>query len=256
MVVRTTLAALILSLLFFLLTTPGRARENGLVIDEYRLVAVSHDDPRNDATIQFRRAHLLPILDQARRSWPREQPVVPSRTRGGSPESGFMGPVRLNGSLYSLRMVRRRGGPGNTVEEEFVVEADGEPISSFVARGAAASETIKAFFVWQGRLVIEHADHVLVDGHDLNKELGYDRVFNYRIMAGRPIFFFEKDGRVGLSYGGVVQPGRYEMVPHYWCCEPSLMNPVHSEYMVAFFAVREGVWYYVEAGVPGTFKGN
>jgi hypothetical protein len=38
-------------------------------------------------------------------------------------------------------------------------------------------------------------------------------------------------------------------VIHYQCCSASALNPVQAQKMLAIFARRGEMWYYVEAGV-------
>ena len=103
---------------------------------------------------------------------------------------------------------------------------------------------------WEGQWVLEVLPgKVLVEGESLNERLGYAEIFEWRLLAGRPFFFFSSQDGVGLSYDGQVLPYRYDEVPHYLCCEPALANPGHNESMVWFHGLRDGVWYYVEAGI-------
>jgi len=103
---------------------------------------------------------------------------------------------------------------------------------------------------WEGQWVLEVLPgQVIVAGESLNARLGYDEIFEWRLLAGRPFFFFSSADGVGLSYDGQVLPYRYDKVPHYLCCEPALANPGHNETMVWFYGLRDGVWYYVEMGI-------
>ncbi len=68
-------------------------------------------------------------------------------------------------------------------------------------------------------------------------------------MAGRPFYCFKKDGKIGLSYDGQVVEVGYDDIPHYGCCCAAELNPSPAKNMVAFFAKREGIWYYVEISV-------
>ncbi len=67
-------------------------------------------------------------------------------------------------------------------------------------------------------------------------------------MGGKPFYFFRRGGRIGFSYEGQEVLLGYDRVPHYECCSGAELNPVHAENMVAFFAQRDGKWYYVEIG--------
>ncbi len=103
---------------------------------------------------------------------------------------------------------------------------------------------------WEGQWVLEVLPgQVIIAGESLNARLGYDEIFEWRLLAGRPFFFFSSADGVGLSYDGQVLPYRYDEVPHYLCCEPALANPGHNEMMIWFHGLRNGMWHYVELGV-------
>jgi hypothetical protein len=90
---------------------------------------------------------------------------------------------------------------------------------------------------------------VIQDGISLNKQHGYQEAFGFQLMKGKSFYFFKKRGRLGISYNGVEIPLGYTQVPHYWCCSAAALNPRSAKNMVAFFAQRGGVWYYIEIGV-------
>ncbi len=54
---------------------------------------------------------------------------------------------------------------------------------------------------------------------------------------------------IGIAYAGKEAMLGYDQVPHFGCCSAGALNPRHYPGLVSFFAVREGAWYYVEAGV-------
>jgi hypothetical protein len=94
--------------------------------------------------------------------------------------------------------------------------------------------------VWRG--------NIYLDGQLLNDLYGYEEAFGSQLLAGKFFYFYLKDGGIGAAYDeGQVDLG-YSQVPHYRCCSESIINPQQAEDMVAFFAEREGAWYYVELG--------
>ncbi|MEZ0396767.1 MAG: hypothetical protein ABWK53_10120 [Anaerolineales bacterium] len=90
---------------------------------------------------------------------------------------------------------------------------------------------------------------IIVDGELLNVTYGYEEAFGFQTMAGRPFYFFQRNGRVGAVYDGREIALDYDAVHHYYCCSGAAFNPEPAENMVSFFAQRNGVWYYVEIGV-------
>ena len=89
---------------------------------------------------------------------------------------------------------------------------------------------------------------IIWDGPSLNEKKGYDESFGFQLMHGKPFYFFRKEGRIGFVYDVQEVLLEYTQVPHYECCSGAELNPVSAENMVAFFAQRDGKWYYVEIG--------
>ncbi|RJQ41586.1 MAG: hypothetical protein C4545_06595 [Anaerolineaceae bacterium] len=110
---------------------------------------------------------------------------------------------------------------------------------------------IQTFQAWNGHWILEKEGELIIDGESLNKELGFQEIFNWQIIQGEPLFFFqeEKDGPYSMMYAGQQLDHKYDSIVHYQCCEPAAFNPAGNTYMVWFYASRDGKWYYVEAGV-------
>jgi hypothetical protein len=97
-----------------------------------------------------------------------------------------------------------------------------------------------AFIIW---------GEIIQDGESLNQKYGYEEAFGFQLLDAKPFFFFKKDGQIGMSYDGNETPLNFTEVPHYKCCSAGSLNPRTAEKMVAFFAKRDNVDYYVEIGV-------
>lgn len=93
-------------------------------------------------------------------------------------------------------------------------------------------------------------NRVVQDGQDLNTIKGYEQSFQFAVLNERPFFFYQKNGKIGISFDGQEMAANYDEIPHYNCCSPALLNPRVSMNMVWFFAKRGDDWYYVEAYVP------
>ena len=91
---------------------------------------------------------------------------------------------------------------------------------------------------------------MIVNGEIMNLAWGYGEIFNYQLLNGKPFFFYEKGGQVGISYDGQELPLGYNEVIHGECCGGD-NNPRNSEHMAWFYTRREGTWYYVEIGKYG-----
>ncbi len=105
---------------------------------------------------------------------------------------------------------------------------------------------------WALELLYSDADtwagQLYVDGQLVNALKGYDEAFGFQLLDGKPFYFYERDGSVGISYDGEEADLGYDEVIHYRCCAESTLNPVQAVNMIAFFAERDSAWYYVELG--------
>jgi hypothetical protein len=93
---------------------------------------------------------------------------------------------------------------------------------------------------WKGQLYI--------GGQLVNEQNGYEEAVGSQLLDGKLLYFYQKDGTIGISYDGQDTPLGYSQLPHYQCCSGSALNPSQAREMVAFFAERNGVWYYTELG--------
>ena len=96
------------------------------------------------------------------------------------------------------------------------------------------------------------AGQIFVDGNLVNQQKGYAEAFGFQLLDGQPFFFFRRNGQMGYSYNGQEASLPYTDIPHYRCCSESVLNPVHAQNMVAFFAQKDAAWFYVELGRFGT----
>jgi len=58
---------------------------------------------------------------------------------------------------------------------------------------------VKGLWAWKGHWVLEVLGQVVIDGKSLNKEQGYDEIFNWRPLSGRPFYFFKQGAGIGVS---------------------------------------------------------
>lgn len=89
---------------------------------------------------------------------------------------------------------------------------------------------------------------VIQDGQDLKKINRYDTVFGFQVLDNQPIYFFTKNGLTYLNINGQSQPYRYDTIVHDKTGNLSIFNPGASGEVIWFYALRDGLWYYVEAG--------
>ena len=120
---------------------------------------------------------------------------------------------------------------------------------SFQMSGPRPDNPVKGLWSWEGRWVLEIDGQVFIDGTSLSQQSGYESVFGWRLLAGRPLYFFEDEDGIGVSYSGQVLPHTYDEVVHDRCCEPAAFNVGGNAHMVWFHGLRDGLWYYVEMGM-------
>ncbi len=107
---------------------------------------------------------------------------------------------------------------------------------------------VKGLWSWQGHWLLEIDGFLIQDGESLNQRLGFEEIFGWQLLDGKPFYFFRKGPRIGISYDGQVLPVTYDDIPHYRCCEPAAFNAAGNGDMVWFYGLRDGTWHYVEIG--------
>ncbi len=117
---------------------------------------------------------------------------------------------------------------------------------------------LRGLWTFDGHWVVEAAradpggdmptGQIIMDGELLNEKFGYEEAFEFQTLAGRPFYFFKRDGKIGAVYEGQEIPLDYDVLQHYYCCSGGAFNPIPNQNMVSFFAMRAGTWYYVELG--------
>lgn len=152
---------------------------------------------------------------------------------------GYVVPVYRGDELLTLE----RLGDG-----QFAVKQGEEVLYTYRDRGIRADRPIKRLLTEGENWILEARGEVIVNGESLNQRLDVDEIFHYIILQGQPLFFFERGSQVRVSYGGETLPVVYDEVVHYQCCEPAMFNVRSNEHMLWFYALREGIWHYVEIG--------
>ncbi len=121
-----------------------------------------------------------------------------------------------------------------------------EPLFSFLTY-FGASVPLKQFQEWDQHWILGISNFLVLDGKVLNEELGFEEVFGWLLVNSKPVYFFRKGPRVGISYDGHIQPIYYHQIAYGICCGLSGNNPMQDGNTFRFFGERDGVWYYVIA---------
>jgi len=178
---------------------------------------------------------------------PNKRPLYLSVGSGGVQPVGWtrfvhgVVPVYLGNDLLTVESLDNYG-------IQYAVKQDGEVVYTHTASKPHRGDP-KRLAAWEGRWILETIEGVFMDGESLTEQLGVGEIFHYVIFQGQPLFFFEQRGQVRVSYGGETLPLTYDEVVHYQCCEPSVFNIGSNEHMLWFYALKDGMWHYVEIGV-------
>ncbi len=213
-----------------------------LTIEEYPLVSAAVDTPDHMEFGQY----ALSGMKSRRAAW--RKPV--SRCAAADFLGSDCPPLTVNGHTFTI-------GPGPAVNESgnlfsFTVLQDGIPVYTHTLSTDLAPSFNPVLQEWRGQWILEAHDQVIVNGVSLNEQLGYDKIFNWTVLHGRPFYFYEQDGRIYVSYDGqTLSDISYDEVIHDRCCEPAIFNVTTCADMVSFYARQGDTWYYVEIGVYG-----
>ena len=178
----------------------------------------------------------------------------------GSPYSFGM-EIVIDSEGHQYKAVEDTGANGGMVinilqDEEIIFQVDAgdvSPISPlwglWVEDSHWVLEISHVTNTTEGNAVYSNAiGQVYRDGVSLNEGYGYEEIFGYQLLDGKPFFFYLLDGRIHLSYDGETLPIWYDEVHHYQCCSGGMLNPRMGINWVGFWGIREGVTYYTEIG--------
>lgn len=151
----------------------------------------------------------------------------------------FLSPIFYGEKLLHLQWDPSRGQ---------VHVLDGEESIFTFSSTWIVNSPVERFRSWENHWILEIDGFLIQDGENLNARLGYEEIFGWQELNGKPFYYFRKGPRVGISYGGQTLPLYYDEIVHYLCCGYATYNPSGNEDMVWFYGLREGMWYYVEIG--------
>ena len=218
--------------------------EYGLTIEEYEIIGIIDLD-----SLTFR-----PVHGSKEAIFERH-----AAEKGESYSFGIGIVIDSNGHQYTAKY--DDGADGNLVinllqDGEIIFQMDpgdvgpiGALYGLWVEDGHWVLETAYVTNATEGNAVYTNAvGQVYRDGISLNEEYGYEEIFGYQLLAGKPFFFYKLDGKIHLSYDGETLPIWYDEVRHYSCCSGAMLNPRMGTNWVGFWGIREGVTYYTEIG--------
>ncbi len=155
-------------------------------------------------------------------------------------------PVFTSGGLITAER-----NPDNETgsNDRVLIKQDGQVIFSYGLAPSAVKEAVKTLDEWNGGWVLEVDGTLIVSGANWNqKDFPADEIFNWTKIDGKPFFFFRRDGKTGAWYDGKELDLAYDEVVHGNCCEPGMFNVRNGEKQIAFYARKDGMWYFVKLG--------
>ena len=154
-------------------------------------------------------------------------------------------PVFIGDRLVTLEKDYADGG------RRALVRVDGEPVFSY-ASALPDSEIPMAgeLAEWHGKWLFIANNTLIVDSEIINPQWGYGEIFDWQLYHGKPVFFFERGGRYGLSYDGAELPTTWEYIFHIGCCGYQI-GPFQYGFgtdnrMLVFTAWEDGVYKTIE----------
>lgn len=149
-------------------------------------------------------------------------------------------------------------------EVEVVLQQDEITIFEFNGGDVSPIQPLRGLWVDQEHWILEIAfvtnttdgntvhsnavGQIYRDGLFLNEQYGYEEMFGFQLLDGKPFYFYQKDSRIHLSFNDEDLPVTYDEVTHYQCCSAAERNPIAASNWVGFWGQRNGVWYYTEIG--------
>ena len=204
--------------------------------------------PYEQGTIEFMNEYVRPKI-------PKEKKEVLKKRY----ENLFFHPVKENGIYYSNSRSKEKIYSGKWCKSgselteiskakkkgDFCIEKNGKKYFQFSATWTITDKEVKSFYVADNQFVIETENQIYIDKKDINKHMAATETFFPRHFNDKPFFLATKNGKSYVVYDFEIQGNGYDLIFHYGCCEPSIMNPKTKENGITFFAKKDGYWMFV-----------
>lgn len=123
---------------------------------------------------------------------------------------------------------------------------NGQVIYTAHFKNRPAASGFIGFWTYGDHWALETVDQVVIDGQNVNTSNGYDKSYEFHLLDGRPLFFFEKSGTLSVSFDGMAVPLPFPSIPHYGCCSAGLDNPFQIGNLLIFYGTQGESWFFVE----------
>ena len=153
--------------------------------------------------------------------------------------------VRVNAE--TLTATPSTPGLGNSLD----VFRNGQVIYTARYFDRPAASGLIGFWTFGEHWALETVGRIVIDGQDLNAVNGYDASYEFHLLGGKPLFFFEQAGKLNVSYDGRTAVLPFQSVPHYGCCSGGMENPLQmGDQLMLLYASQGGNWFYIELAAP------
>lgn len=112
---------------------------------------------------------------------------------------------------------------------------------------AFAGGTGSDVYIFAGSGLREEKTQSVIQGiSQINGNIGG---FGIQMINGKTFLFYSRGDLIHLNYAGRDLPYTYDRVVHDNKDETAIFNPGGNGKILWFYALRDGLWYYVEAGI-------
>ena len=127
------------------------------------------------------------------------------------------------------------------------VRRDGQVVFNMaIPQAGPAGPPAGELWGWDHHWAFEVENVVVQDGELQNLKLGLDEMFDWRLVDGKPFYFFRKGTAYGLAYDGQPVPLSYEDLLHgQLCCDAAHYRIASLSNGAWFYGLRDGTWYLV-----------
>lgn len=210
-----------------------------LVIEEYKVAKARENDPDSNDIELFYNKLDRQILEK-RKKWRKRgsaETFNPKYHRFNVGEDLF---ITFDNNTYYFQFIEFTEIDYKSKIKKYRLWKNYSLLYEFDAFGYVTDSFIKKFFVWKGKWVLEHWDNVVINGTDINTLNGYSKTFGVSVLRGRLFYFFEKDGKVKISYDNLEYSYTYDAVVRYKCCGNAALNIGSFDYLKTFWAIKDG----------------
>jgi len=149
--------------------------------------------------------------------------------------------VEINGEMLTTSSITPE--PSKSTVKVF---RNGHTIYTMFYQDPPAASGFRGFWTYNDHWALETIDQIVIDGQDVNALNGYDKSYEFHLLGGKPLFFFEKSGKLSISFDGKIALLPFQSIPHYGCCSAGLTNPMQIGNILIFYGMKDGNWFYVE----------